>query len=414
MSIELFVGHAKPPANTGTDQAFGVITIVLEVDCDTGEIRDADVMMQSPVESRFLAELLTGRNLASDFVSIVGAIEREYHAPSQKAVTQALNEAAKRYSAAATQRSRCSGLNIAFFSMGSDNAYLKSGIEAAKDAAGRFGASLNVFDARFDVSVQLGQMECALQNGQYDALVVESLESSSATRALGKALNEDRVPVSVMNTPLGSRDLKSGADLWQPETITFVGGQTHDTYETWLQQIVRDFRELRPTGGEAAIITGPRICANSRNFDDVVRTLIPGSGIRVVAFRETEYRTDQAYCEAVDIIEEHPTVNCFISNYSGMSQGIVRALAEAGIDGRVKVYDFGGSAWALNAVRRGDIALTAMMLPYTEARLAVEAVGNHVLGKQVPRVVDLASLPSLPGTIIVTQENVERFRAEFA
>jgi ABC-type sugar transport system substrate-binding protein len=42
------------------------------------------------------------------------------------------------------------GLRLAFFSVGGNNTYLLAGMRGAKDAAKKYGASIQVFDGKFD------------------------------------------------------------------------------------------------------------------------------------------------------------------------------------------------------------------------------------------------------------------------
>src|SRR5262245_4377506 len=46
------------------------------------------------------------------------------------------------------------GLRLAFFSVGGNNTYLLSGMKGARDAAKKYGATIKVFDGRFDGGLQ--------------------------------------------------------------------------------------------------------------------------------------------------------------------------------------------------------------------------------------------------------------------
>jgi ribose transport system substrate-binding protein len=66
-----------------------------------------------------------------------------------------------------------------------------------------------------------------------------------------------------------------------------------------------------------------------------------------------------------------------------------------------------------NTVRRGEIELTAVMRPHVETERAIEAVYDHVQGREVPRFIDLTKDPCLPGTAFVTRENIDNFTAQY-
>jgi len=415
LGTDVFVGRAKPPANTATARTYGIISVVLEVERSTGQIVDAEIIMHSQCVRRFLGALLVGRSLASDLPAIAKEIEDRYHSTSQKAIIQALCDAGKKYEEAhqVLRVSRDPGLRLACFSIGSSNAYLRTGMKAAQETAARLGVIVDVFDGRFDAATQVAQVQAALRSGRYRAFVVYPIDGAAVTPVLVQAIQEKDLIVGVYNNPLGGRELNEGDALCEPGTVTFVGGQTHGVYTEWMRRIIEMAKEAWPDGTTAAVITGPKAGANAKNTDNVIGKLLPGSGIELVANRETDYTTEEAYRAAQEILRADPDLGLIISNYSGMTQGIVRAIHEAGLDGQVRVGDFGGSQWALDALRRGHIEMTAIMLPYTETQRAIEAVVDHAQGRDVPKFIDLTKHPSLPGTTFVSRANVDRFTPQY-
>jgi ribose transport system substrate-binding protein len=79
-----------------------------------------------------------------------------------------------------------------------------------------------------------------------------------------------------------------------------------------------------------------------------MRRLLPGTGIDLVANEGTSYTMEEACKKAQAILQANRDLRFIISNYSGMTQGIVRAVREAGLQKQVKISDFSGSQWALN------------------------------------------------------------------
>jgi ribose transport system substrate-binding protein len=415
LSTDVFVGRAKPPANTATARVYGILSVVLEVERSTGQIVDAEIIMHSQSVRRFLGALLVGRNLASDLPAITTEIEERFHSTSQRAVIQALYDAGKKY-VDVLQVSQPHGgpvLRIADFSLGMSNAYLRAGMKAAKETATRLGVIVDVFDGGFDAATQVAQMAAALSSDVYNAFIVYPVDSAVTTPILVQAIDEKGIVVGAYNNPLGGRDLNEGDALCEPGTVTFVGGQTHRVYMEWMQRIVQMAEEAWPEGVVAGCITGPKAGANGKNVDDVLGKLLPGSSIELVANRETDYTTAAAYETAKDILRAHPDLRLIISNYSGMTQGIVTAVREAGLYDQVRICDFGGSQWALDAVRRSELEMTAIMLPYTETERAIEAVVDHAQGRDVPKFIDLTKHPSLPGTTFVTRANANSFTPQY-
>ena len=74
--------------------------------------------------------------------------------------------------------------------------------------------------------------------------------------------------------------------------------------------------------------------------------------------------------------------------------------------GKVKVYDAGGSTWAYQAVKNGDLAATKTYVPYTELK-ADRGIDVRRLERQ-----DAGPVHPLP-SIFVTKANIAEHQAEY-
>jgi len=99
MSTSIFVGHAKPPANTVSGQMYTILSVVCEVDMDSGVIVAAEFTVATDLAKQYLNRLLAGRDLAADEDAIVAELERCYFSGTQKALIQCFRDMAKRYHA---------------------------------------------------------------------------------------------------------------------------------------------------------------------------------------------------------------------------------------------------------------------------------------------------------------------------
>ena len=63
-------------------------------------------------------------------------------------------------------------LKIAMFMPAVNTSYLQANIKGAQDEAAKVGATISVFDAKFDPMNQLNQMQNAIQTKQYNAFLV--------------------------------------------------------------------------------------------------------------------------------------------------------------------------------------------------------------------------------------------------
>ena len=60
MSTSIFVGHAKPPSNTVSGQMYTILSVVCEVDMDTGVIVAAEFTVATELAKQYLNRLLVG------------------------------------------------------------------------------------------------------------------------------------------------------------------------------------------------------------------------------------------------------------------------------------------------------------------------------------------------------------------
>jgi hypothetical protein len=61
MSTSIFVGHAKPPVNSVCGQMYTILSVVCEVEMDTGVIVAAEFTVATDLAKDYLNRLLTGR-----------------------------------------------------------------------------------------------------------------------------------------------------------------------------------------------------------------------------------------------------------------------------------------------------------------------------------------------------------------
>ena len=254
-------------------------------------------------------------------------------------------------------------LKVAFFSSGTSNEYLKVAIEEAQSLASEDGFTLDVFDGQWDAKVQFDQMQSALTSGKYNAFAVEAIDGNLACDILTKDAPKAGVLVTVFNVPLCGRANNAGDKVWEPGTVTFVGGQTPEVYQAWADEVIA----AHPDGAQIALISGPPLSANTINFIEASKAFEGKPNFKVVASQTTDYTTPEGFAAAQTMLQANPGINVIMSNYTGMTRGVIQATA--GTD--VSVYDFGGDKWALDNVKSGALSGTVMMLPRLEAREAV-------------------------------------------
>ncbi|MCQ8832216.1 substrate-binding domain-containing protein [Streptomyces malaysiensis] len=127
------------------------------------------------------------------------------------------------------------------------------------------------------------------------------------------------------------------------------------------------------------LISGPDLNANTLSFFKVAKAFGKTRGFKVVARQTTDYTTPKAFGAAQTMLRANPGLDVIMSNFSGMTRGVAEAAGGKG----VKVFDFGGDAWALRQIEQGTLAGSVMMLPRLETRKAIETLAAYAKSRWV-------------------------------
>lgn len=298
----------------------------------------------------------------------------------------------------------CGPLKIAFLSAATNNVYLQAGIKGAQDAAAKYGAEVDVFDSNWSPATQFNQAQNAISGGKYNAILGEMNDGNQACEILSKDAPAKNILVAIANEPICGRATNEGDDLWQPGTLTFIGGsQGRTAFRDWMMTIAAE----NPGPQKVAVITGPDLNANTINTDLAIKDVqAKYPDFKVVGTVRTDYSVLQGNQKTLPLLQANPDLTLLIANYSDMTRGAVQAVQQAGMAGKLKVYDSGGNKWAFQALKAGQIVGTRTITPYTEMYKGVEALALAWKGEKVDR-----SIP-LPSTE-VTLANVETVKPEF-
>lgn len=297
-------------------------------------------------------------------------------------------------------------LRLAFFSVGGNNTYLKAGMDGARAAAKKHGASIKVFDGEFDSAKQLNQVMTAIASGDYDGFVVEPNNSQQLCSAVKATINA-HISVGITNVP--ACDARYDGVL--KGTAIFVGGQSPEVYTQWLSQGKDE------GSGKFGVLNGPAVHGNTTRAREVLDKI--GGQFptwKEVGFDYTDYQASVALAKTQVMLEKHPDLKALYSSYAGHTPGIISAVKAAGKQDQVKIYDLGGDKTMFEALKRGEIESTEVYLPYEEQYRAVEAVVAELSGLKeldgvkVGHFWDLTKDPKLHGLdAFVTKDNVANY-----
>jgi len=90
-------GHAVAPQGTVLYETKKLITVVLEIDWESGEVLDAETTFMTSLANNFFRQLIVGKNLVEDYHKIKELIQRNMHVDTKRALLKALSVIHERY-----------------------------------------------------------------------------------------------------------------------------------------------------------------------------------------------------------------------------------------------------------------------------------------------------------------------------
>lgn len=305
-------------------------------------------------------------------------------------------------------------LRVAFFSEGANNSAMQASIDGARRAAAELGWSIDVFDGKFDAVTQLNQLQNALTRS-YDAWILKAVEGNTMCDVATKEAPARGILVVVSVLSICGRGAEEGAALWSPGTLAYVGGA--ETPKALFQVLDRMGRE-NPGPQKLGVLTGPELNPITKNHEAALRMFeAKYPEVAVTAIARTDYSTPSALEKAGPIVQANPDITLFYTAYSNLAKGLAPVLDEAGLTGKVKLYDNGATAWAVEAIKDGTVAVSSANRLGSNAYNAVVAIDRARKGEDLPRALGDLGAPLVDGTppsdpFLIDAENVATYAPE--
>ena len=236
---------------------------------------------------------------------------------------------------------------------------------------------------------QLGIAETMITQGA-SVLLVSPQTNSNLEPAMGEAKTAG-IPVINVNDAVIS------------QAEHYVGNVQRDNG----MRVAKWFLANRPNGGKVAVIEGQAgVYAAGQRTDGFKSTIASsGSKFQVVASVPGNWDRQLSYDAATTILQQHPDLVGFYCNNDTMALGVVEAVKNAGLLGKVAVFGTDGISDAYTSIRAGELTGTVDSFPVLTGEVAMEAALRMVAKEQLPRVV------ATPQALI-TKDNVERYKGQ--
>ena len=259
---------------------------------------------------------------------------------------------------------------------------------AVKAAADDLGVELVVFDGGQDVSKQISQVESAINQG-YAGILIEPASVDGIKPAV-TAASRAGIPIVTINQKITNQEL---ADA-------FVGVEHVEGGEIEMKYAV----EAIGGKGKIAFLLGPLgsdgQIGRTTGYYNVLEDY---PDIEVVYEQSANWRTDEALKLAENWLQTGVELVAIVANNDGMAMGALKAVEDAKMLDKIKIFGVDATADALAAVAEGRLAATVSQSTEAQALAAMEALVKLAHGEEVPAEI-------IVGHTLITKENVADFQ----
>ena len=255
------------------------------------------------------------------------------------------------------------------------------------------GVTLQIEDAKDDVSKQLSQVQNFIANG-VDAIIVNPVDTS-ATGAITKAAADAGVPLVYVNRePID-------VDKLGPKAA-FVASNEAESGTLEAKQI------CKLLGGKGNILVMEGVLSNqsavqrTKDVHDVI-SAADCSGMKIVAEQTANYDRTQAQNLMTNWLSKGMQFDAVVSNNDEMAVGALQAMKSAGVDTKKAIV--GGvdaTQDALASMKAGDLKVTVFQDAAGQGKGAVDAALALAAGKPVEKKVYIPFQ-------LVTPANMDQF-----
>ncbi len=260
--------------------------------------------------------------------------------------------------------------------VGADTAAAKDGVtvdtQAAKDESS-LGEQLNIAQT--------------MLSGGYDALLISPQSDSNLGPAIEQAKAKG-IPVIDID------DAKTAG------VSTFIGTDQVAIGMKAAQYIVGKL----PQGGAVAQIEGQAGSPNARARIKGFKQGVEQSGkLKLVASQPGNWDRLTALDAAATIMRAHPDIKAFYANNDTMALGVVEAVRNAGMTGKIIVVGTDGIGAAKKSIADGQLDATVAEFPVQEGALGVEMAIRQLEGQKLPTWI-------ISQQDVITKDNVSKFQ----
>ncbi|QWT24439.1 substrate-binding domain-containing protein [Subtercola sp. PAMC28395] len=268
--------------------------------------------------------------------------------------------------------------NFAAVIKGLDNPFFQAMGDGITDTAKTNGVSVTV-QAAASTDDTTGQAEklTALAGQDFSCFIVNPISGTNLVQALAPISSAGKTIVNI-DSPFDPDAVKT-ADL---KISTYIGTDNNAAGGKAGAFVLSKV----PAGSSVALIGG--VAGNVTSAARIDGFKAAATGLTVVNEVAADWSRDKALTAATDIIAANPNIAAIFAANDDMGLGVVKAVENAGLTGKIVVVSVDGNKDALESVQAGGLTATVAQYPYAIGTLGVEACQVAAAGKTLPATVE--------------------------
>lgn len=249
-----------------------------------------------------------------------------------------------------------------------------------RDGAEKAAQELNV-DMSFqapeketDVERQIQMVENAIVS-RVDAIILSASDSKALNPVIAQA-NMAKIPVILVNDTIDQEALKQDNGFVE----TYVG---IDQYQA--ASLAGSYAAKNLDGGKILLLEGPAgvdaLDQRLAGFKDMVESK---PGFEIVSSQTANCDRNMGFNVMQNVLTSNPDVNIVWAVNAEMGQGAIQAIEQAGLVGKISVFDFDASNDDILTIREGSLVGSVAQYPEMQARASIEAALKAIKGEKLP------------------------------
>jgi ribose transport system substrate-binding protein len=299
-------------------------------------------------------------------------------------------------------------VRVAHFLPNVANTYNQANKKGSDTEAAKLGnVKVQTFSSDFDPNKQVQQIQTATATGQYDAFIVNALDGVRVVPAI-RAATAKGIKVVCEFSICGPDQAKFAKQI--PALAAQTGINAGKLGDQAAPVVNAACKGKDPCN--LAIMFGLQQLVSEKWWADHLKAGLDPN-VKVVATGEGAFLADPSYKAFKDILQAHPNIDAVVAPGDQMIVGSEQAIKEAGLKGKIALIGTGASDSALKAITDGRWYGSAILRPYHDGQVAMEAAVHAARGEKVEPLTDTLATPLVPGGV-VTRDNAADWKPEWA